>query len=172
MAITNYERVGKALDLLREGLRPFVERELQAQYGKYWITNATGDWRDDLAWDGDEPHLDAAALLRLMWDQWNVVFKKTLGFGERSLVSELREVRNRWAHQNAFSGDDTYRALDSAARLLTAISASQADEVDKMKKELLRLQLRRAGARREAQERGHGHRERRDRRASSRGARS
>ena len=141
MAITNYERVGKALDLLREGLRPFVERELQAQYGKYWITNATGDWRDDLAWDGDEPHLDAAALLRLMWDQWNVVFKKTLGFGERSLVSELREVRNRWAHQNPFSSDDAYRALDSAARLLTAISARQADEIDRMKTELLRLQF-------------------------------
>ena len=31
MAITNYERVGKALDLLKDGLRPFVERELKAQ---------------------------------------------------------------------------------------------------------------------------------------------
>jgi hypothetical protein len=28
MAITNHERVGKALDLLKDGLRPFVEREL------------------------------------------------------------------------------------------------------------------------------------------------
>ena len=27
MAITNHERVGKALDLLRDGLAPFVERE-------------------------------------------------------------------------------------------------------------------------------------------------
>ena len=26
MAISNHERVGKALDLLKEGLRPFVER--------------------------------------------------------------------------------------------------------------------------------------------------
>ena len=38
MAITNQERVGKALDLLRDGLRPFVERELRAHLGKYWIT--------------------------------------------------------------------------------------------------------------------------------------
>ena len=30
MAITNHERVGKALELLRDGLAPFVERELQA----------------------------------------------------------------------------------------------------------------------------------------------
>ena len=26
MAITNHDRIGKALDLLREGLGPFVER--------------------------------------------------------------------------------------------------------------------------------------------------
>ena len=29
MAITNHERVGKALDLLKAGLGPFVEREVQ-----------------------------------------------------------------------------------------------------------------------------------------------
>src|SRR4051794_16116824 len=141
MAMTNHERVGKALDLLREGLRPFVERELQTQYGKYWITEATAGWRNDLNWpEGqDEPQMDVAVLLRLMWDQWNVVFRKTLGFTERSIVSELRDCRNRWAHQNVFSGDDADRTLDSCARLLTAVSAPQADEVGKMKMELRRL---------------------------------
>ncbi len=29
MAITNHERVGKALELLKTGLRPFVEREFK-----------------------------------------------------------------------------------------------------------------------------------------------
>ena len=29
MAITNHERVGKALDLLKAGLAPFIERELK-----------------------------------------------------------------------------------------------------------------------------------------------
>src|SRR5262245_31931940 len=29
MAVTNYERVGKAMELLRQGLAPFVEREVQ-----------------------------------------------------------------------------------------------------------------------------------------------
>ena len=123
------------------GLQPFVERELHAKYGKYWITTVTANWQNDLTWDGDKPRLDAAALLKMMWDQWNDVFRETLGQSERTLVSELRDVRNRWAHQNAFSGDDTYRALDSAARLLTAISAGQADEITRMKTELLRLQF-------------------------------
>ena len=68
--------------------------------------------------------------------------------GRLSAVSsaKLRGYRNRWAHQEPFSGDDADRALDSIARLLTAVSASQADEVGKMKMELRRLHLRRAGA--------------------------
>ncbi len=83
----------------------------------------------------------SAALLKVMWDSWNDVFRQTLGPAERSLVSELRDHRNRWAHQEAFSSDDAYRALDSAGRLLTAVSAPQADEVEKMKMELLRLRF-------------------------------
>ena len=143
MATTNYERVGKTLELLRDGLRPFVERELSAKYGKYWITKSTEGWQNDLTWpEGEElPHLDAAVLLRVMWEQWNEVFRNTLGFAERSLVSELRDVRNKWAHQATFTTDDAYRALDSAARLLMAISAPQSDEVEKMKMELLRLRF-------------------------------
>jgi len=156
MAITNQERIGKALDLLRQGLRPFVERELQTQYGKYWVTTVTSNWRNELSWvDDDTPNLDVAVLLRMMWEQWNDVFRKTLGFTERSLVSELREWRNKWAHQETFSSDDTYRVLDSAARLLSAISAPQADEIERMKMELLRSRFdeqvrrekRKAGAR-------------------------
>lgn len=32
MAITNQERVGKAMELLRAGLAPFVEREMKSVY--------------------------------------------------------------------------------------------------------------------------------------------
>ena len=143
MAITNYERVGKALESLKYGLAPFVERELAAHYGKYWLTKVTSHWPRDLSWpEGQEqPHLDVAAILKVFWEQWNEVFRKTLGFAERSLVSELREVRNKWAHQEAFSSDDTYRALDSAARLLTAVSAPQSNDIEKMKLELLRVRF-------------------------------
>jgi hypothetical protein len=31
MAISNHERVGKGLDLLKEGLHSFVEREMKAR---------------------------------------------------------------------------------------------------------------------------------------------
>ena len=76
-----------------------------------------------------------------MWNQWNPVFSKTLGQAERSLVNELREVRNNWAHQKAFSGNDAYRALDSMERMLTAVSAGQAGEIGQMRMDLLRLQF-------------------------------
>ncbi|WP_406693623.1 Swt1 family HEPN domain-containing protein [Singulisphaera sp. Ch08] len=65
----------------------------------------------------------------------------TLGPAERSLVSELRDHRNKWAHQETFSGNDAYRSLDSAGRLLNAVSAPQADDVERMKTELLRLRF-------------------------------
>ena len=39
------------------------------------------------------------------------MFRKILGPAERSLVGELRDQRNKWAHQQTFSGDHTYRSL-------------------------------------------------------------
>src|SRR5579864_5616947 len=144
MAITNHERVGKALDLLKDGLQSFVEREMKAQHAQMWLDQArmsVAETQNHLFSGKGNPLWDSASLLAVMWNQWNVVFRKTLGQAERTLVSELRDVRNRWAHQKPFSSDDAYRALDSAGRLLTAVSAPQAEEVEKIKMELLRVRF-------------------------------
>jgi predicted AAA+ superfamily ATPase len=142
MAITNHDRVGKALELLKAGLGPFVEREFKSQYKGQALAEAQRMMMGERL-DANRPFAawDAAVLLRLMWDAWNDVFRRTLGQAERTLVSELRDVRNRWAHQEPFSTDDAYRALDSTSRLLSAVSAPQAEEVDKMKMELLRVRF-------------------------------
>src|SRR5437773_5470228 len=142
MAITNHERVGKAMEFLKQGLQPFVEREMKAQHAQRWFEEArdsVSDSQANLFGTEKQPKWDVASILSVMWNQWNVVFKKTLGQAERTLVSELRDVRNKWAHQNPFSSDDADRALDSMARLLSAVSAPQADEVGRMKMELRRL---------------------------------
>lgn len=139
MAITNHERVGRTMDLLRKGLAPFVERELKARIEPDRIPSSLVDFmRDPLNKDRPVSEWDTAALLKVMWDTWNEVFRDTLGPTERSLVSELRGHRNNWAHQRNFSSDDTYRALDSSHRLLLAVSAPEADELDQLKNELLR----------------------------------
>src|SRR5690349_9271112 len=77
MALTNQERVGKAMDLLRAGLAPFVERE----------------------------------------------------------IASVHEAKSAEAARR----DVADRALDSMARLLAAVSAPEADDVNKMKLELRRL---------------------------------
>jgi predicted AAA+ superfamily ATPase len=142
MAITNHERVGKAMDFLKQGLGPFVEREFKNAHKDRALAEATRYMGEDrLLAKKAIVEWDAAGLLKLMWESWNDVFRRTLGPAERSLVNELRDLRNKWAHQQTFSGDDAYRALDSAGRLLTAISAPQSDEIEKTKMELLRLRF-------------------------------
>lgn len=142
MALTNHERVGKALDLLKQGLLPFVERELKNTYqddAQEQARKFAG--KDPLLRNKPLAQWDVAALLKLMWEAWNEVFRNTLSHAERSLVSELRDVQKKWANQQNFSSDDAYRALDSVERLLTAISASEAQEVGKMRMELLRVRF-------------------------------
>src|SRR5215471_15101148 len=140
MAITNQERIGKAMELLQEGLAPYADREFKNVHKDQADAAALRHVGGDRVL-GRKPlsEWDVAAVLKLMWEAWNEVFGKTLGRAERSLVQELRDWRNKWAHQEPFSSDDVDRALDSMARLLTAISAPQADDVGKMKMELRRL---------------------------------
>src|SRR6202050_1457808 len=142
MAITNHERVGKSMDLLKQGLGPFVEREFKDFYKDRAAAEAIRFLGEDrLLAKKAITDWDAAGLLKLMWEAWNDVFRRTLGPADRSLVSELRDLRNKWAHQQTFSSDDAYRALDSSGRLLAAVSAPQSDEIEKMKMELLRLRF-------------------------------
>ena len=139
MAITNRERVGKTLELLRDGLQPFVERELRAKHGDRWKVEVKAALSDRRLGGSKATDLqDIAVLLVVMDKTWGAVFGPILGKAERSLVNELVDVRNKWAHQEPFSGDDTDRAADSAERLATAVSAPQGDAIRNIKMELRR----------------------------------
>ncbi len=141
MTITNHELVGKALDLLNAGLLPYVEREMKEVYGENWEEVSVKAFPEDHPARNEKTQWDSQKLLLVVWEQWNSVFNKTLGFSERSIISELREIRKNWAHQQAFTGRDTERALDSVNRLLTAVSAPQANDVEKMYWNFRRTQL-------------------------------
>src|SRR3990172_9220625 len=136
MALTNQERVGKAIEQLRDGLKPFVERELEAVHGKKWAEIA--DLGPDRAHKGD-PLTDPQAVLAAIWFNWEQVFKRKLSQTERPLVRELRDIRNRWAPHEGFPTDDASRALDSAERWLKAVAAPQAPEVERQRKDLMRI---------------------------------
>ncbi len=142
MAASNKDRVGSALDTLKDGLMPFVSREFINHYRGNSTQTLQNILREPVR-DVNEhfSNLDVAALLRVMWESWNEVYRDTLGYAERSLVSELRNIRNRWAHQQSFSSDDAYRALDSTHRLLLAVSAPEAGKIEDLKMELLRVRF-------------------------------
>lgn len=138
MPTRSIEKIGTGLMLLRDGLGPFAEREINNAVRSGRLAKA------DLAKHANEPDLydrrisdwDVAPLLRVMFLVWNDAFRDLLGPSERSLVSELRTWRNRWAHQDRLTDDDADRILDSVERLLTAVGASEAKRAKAIKEEL------------------------------------
>lgn len=139
MAMTNRERVEKGLDLVREGVSPYVVRELEDA-----IREGRVD-RSQITPDGavierkkQVREWDVSLLLGGMKRLWNPVFGRSLGRSARTLVFEMVEWRNLWAHQENFSGGDTERALDTASRLLDAVEApEQATEARQLRADLL-----------------------------------
>src|SRR5260370_33295341 len=109
MAQSNHERVGRALELVNKGLHPFIEREMRAVYGDRWLQEVAGNLRDYQLSSARNGELsgDTQVLLTVMWDQWQAGSSNAWGHAERSLRSELREVRNKSPHQAACSTDDT-----------------------------------------------------------------
>ena len=139
MALSNHERVGKAMVLLGEGLAPFVARECKVEFGEDWTigvqrAHSRGDGRTRKV----NP-VDPQFLLKVLWDEWRTIFGKKLGQAERNYISELRSARDKWAHNEAFTAESALRAMDTAKLLLEAVGAGpHAAQVDKHYQELLR----------------------------------
>lgn len=141
MALSNHERIGKALALLGDGLAPFVARECEGKFGPNWPAAIQ---RVDTR--GGKPRQvnpkDPQFLLKVLWDEWNAIFSRKLPRADRSYVAELQTVRNSWAHNEKFSTGDALRGLDTAQRLLESVAAgAQANEVGNLHQELLRLKF-------------------------------
>jgi predicted AAA+ superfamily ATPase len=143
MALSNLDRVNKGLALLAKGLHPFVLRELKDVHKGYWLDAAKASFPDGHpAFNKKPEQWDLQALLLILWKNWKEVFSKTLGHTEKAIVSELMENRKDASHQsqtNVFTTDDAYRALDNVERILSEISAPEAEEADLQKAELLRI---------------------------------
>lgn len=141
MAVTNYEQVSRSLTLLNQGLYPYVKREMQKVYGERWLRIISSSMSDNSPIKLSPEEIlgnDVFTLLKVIIGQWNQVFSKNLGYAEGALVSELIEVSNTWAHQSHFSTEDTYRTLDTIARLLKAISAPETSIVEQDKQKVLK----------------------------------
>lgn len=134
MAVPNRDRVGKAFEILAEGLEPYVDRSMRKHVGEDWFIQWSAQERGKLTLQ--DPHF----LLKVMRDSWQAVFGRALGRTERTYVHELSDRRNDWAHNAAFTVDDADRTLDTAERLLNAINAGElAVSLRKEKDDLRRL---------------------------------
>ena len=134
MALSNRDRVGKALELLGRALGPYVN--LRMSKG----SPMGGTWKATYAdVNVDE---DPSAQISAVLDNWQTVFRDELRTTGRNLIGEVRDWRNKWAHNELFSLDDAYRALDTIERLLTVIGTPDtATEVGAAKSELMRQRL-------------------------------
>ncbi|PZU44169.1 MAG: AAA family ATPase [Microbacterium sp.] len=140
MAMNNRDRVGKAFDLLSEGLLDSVDEVMTAAYG-------TSDWpatwaQEDAQRRGGPARTltkhDVQVQLRAITEQ-GYRFKDVLSRAQQGFGSELRETRNLWAHNEPFSSDDAARALDTIERLLHAVGAvDSAEDVRKLRVDLQR----------------------------------
>ena len=141
MAMTNKDRIQRMLEELTGGLSQFVEREFRNKYGTKWADQVNYSLRHSLRKTPDGGlEWDSYALLHSMVANWHEVFRDKLGHYGRSWTGELLSTRNDFAHERPFSSDDTLRALDTAQRLLSAISAREhAENVASMQHELRRL---------------------------------
>lgn len=147
MAKSNRDRVGEALDHFVDGFRPFVLERLEQRHGADKAEEKGREYLEQNAKQGQHIPMsskewDAAALVNIITSDWQYLFRNHLSATDRSMLHELREVRNQWAHQKTFSTDDTIRALDTTERLLISIAAlAQAGEVAKIKGEVMRTRF-------------------------------
>jgi hypothetical protein len=128
--------ISSGLQILASGLAPYVDEMLCRSLGDDWQRDPR---MTQVINSADPKQWDAQVVLVLMWDHWNQVFRHDLGFVERSLVSELREFRNRWAHQKQVSLRDVYRCIDSIERLLRSTNCDAAEQADELRRETLKL---------------------------------
>ncbi len=128
MALSNRDRVGKALDALRDGLLPYIETQLDRNLGS--------NWQKDLPYHSNNLQ-DVHVLFGIFIENWRNIFRKILSDSDRAYISELKEARNKWAHSRPISSDDADRYLDTAIRLSKNINAvDQAESIRNIREEL------------------------------------
>jgi len=133
------DHVEEALDALSDGLGTVVAerfRELAPEVKDWTEILERKDRQAGRSFARYNPR-DLSLILRAFTESFGSLgypFAGLLGRQAQNWASELRNVRNKWAHNEEFSIAETYRALDSAEMLLRGLRAeSQADRLRELK---------------------------------------
>lgn len=143
--ISNRARVDEALVLVAGALDPFIARTVAVHVpeGQDWTILLR--LRDEeagkhgLRYSRIDPQ-DQLKMITGRFGSLGYLFDGVLSRSEKTFAGELAAVRNDLAHHSKpFGADDTYRALDTAERLLRAVGAvRQADTVRKSRLDVQR----------------------------------
>ena len=128
--------VRQSTTLVKAGVFPFVEKQMRDKYGSGWERRASCQFIDGTA------NWDLQALLKTILDNWQDVFEQSLPRDAKGLIIELKNWRNRVAHEHTLTLEDTSRLLDTSVRFLRVINASQASEVNVLRLQVLKEELR------------------------------
>ncbi|MBL7487502.1 DUF499 domain-containing protein [Frankia sp. AgB1.9] len=154
MALSNRERIDRMFQVMAPALDDFISSvigQANPALGAEWIKLLQAkDVKNGAPVDKAYDPRDPQAQLRMLTESnltggfqpgW-YPFNNALGKVGESFAIELREVRNKWAHNGTFTDDDAYRALDTGERLIALIgAAAEAEQV-----RAIRLNLRRVTA--------------------------
>ena len=131
--------VGEAINVLIGGLTPFVERVMSGALppSVQWTELLRRKDAESGRRAGEYRSGDLSLMLRAMTERLGDVgypFSRHMSRQAQNYASELRDVRNRWAHNEKFTAADAYRAIDTAELLLRAIGEeTEAAQVAQLK---------------------------------------
>ncbi|MGP5641612.1 Swt1 family HEPN domain-containing protein [Brachybacterium tyrofermentans] len=150
MAASNREYVGRALEILAEALDPFIEHVVAPHLpagitGWEQVVQAkdASNGRGGGTYERTDPQLQFRIITERM-GELGFLFNGALSRTEQGYATELWSVRNDWAHNRAFSGDQARRALETVELLLRPAGAVRgADAVRRMRLEIQRAEFER-----------------------------
>ena len=143
---SNILKVQQGFRILLPYFAGYIAKEMMLEYKDGWwqeVRTVLSDQLRDLPIDGDYAtlvdSLDIANCIRLLDRKWNDIFKKKLSIDYRTWAKELMGIRNKMAHIGGedYRADDTWRALDTMARLCDAFDDEAAEEIRQIHREAL-----------------------------------
>ena len=131
--------VKEAMQVLLPHIARYITDEFKASFSDKWkqvvYDTVSDSSRESLSMGQSDKDfiesVDLSGYLRCFDQNWNNIFRSKLSMDYRNWAKELMGVRNKVAHSGSkdFSEDDTWRALDTIARLCDAFDDLAAEQI-------------------------------------------
>lgn len=149
------ESVRSGQNLLKRAMAAFVHRGLRDKFGQRWWKNGVEPYLNnpslhmpaDVLREMRNPlnsaedkfqMLDMYALLFIMEQEWDDVFRIVLNEDAVEYISELKRIRNRIAHEKSFSLVDAKRDIVTMRQFAQLIAAPEEKELIKLENRVQR----------------------------------